>query len=150
MYPSKDETALWVALNLAQRSTHRITESALTAAGLPSMRWYDILWSLERTSGGLRPFEFEKKLILEQSNLSRLTQRMIAEGLVEEQVYEKDRRGKVLHITEKGKDIRKRMWEVYGPLIHEHMAKVADQYDAKLVSSALKEMISEGELTDPF
>ncbi|MGI9510565.1 MAG: MarR family winged helix-turn-helix transcriptional regulator, partial [Geminicoccaceae bacterium] len=84
-YPTAEETALWVAFNRAQRSIYRSMDSALKAAGLPPLRWYDVLWSLERSKEkGVRPFELEKLLIFEQSNLSRLLRRMIDAGLVEE------------------------------------------------------------------
>ena len=84
-------------------------DSVLKAKGLPRLRWYDVLWATECAgSPGLHPFELEKGLIFEQSNLSRLLRRMIEEGLVEESVFENDRRGRLLKITKKGWQVRKR------------------------------------------
>ncbi|MGI9417881.1 MAG: MarR family winged helix-turn-helix transcriptional regulator [Geminicoccaceae bacterium] len=140
-YPSAEETALWVALNRAQRSIYRSMDSALKANGLPPLRWYDILWSLERAKeSGLRPFELEKMLIFEQSNLSRLLRRMIDAGLVEESTFQDDRRGKVLALTSKGGQIRGQMWKVYGPLIHEHMNCISEQFDLTNIAYALKSL----------
>ena len=94
----------WVALNLAQRRIYRSMDSALKANGLPPLRWYDVLWSLERSDrAGLYAYELERALIFEQSNLSRLLNRMIREGLVRETACTEDRRAKVLRITAKGK-----------------------------------------------
>lgn len=139
MFPTANETALWVALNRAQRSIYRAMDSALKADGLPPLRWYDVLWAIERTKDeGVRPFELEKLLIFEQSNLSRLLHRMIDAGLVEETMFENDRRGKVLRITSKGRGIRKQMWQIYGQLIHEHMSVLPEQYDHANIASALR------------
>ena len=140
-YPTAEETALWVTLNRAQRSIYRSMDSALKAKGLPPLRWYDVLWSLERAKGRrVRPFELEKLLIFEQSNLSRLLRRMIEAGLVEESTFQDDRRGKILMITSKGCRIRGQMWEIYGPLIHEHMSRVSNRYDPTDIASALKSL----------
>ena len=143
-YPTAEETALWVALNRAQRSIYRSMDSALKAKGLPPLRWYDVLWSLERAKGRrVRPFELEKLLIFEQSNLSRLLRRMIDAGLVEESTFQDDRRGKVLMITPKGCRIRGQMWKIYGPFIHEHMSGVSNRHDLADIASALKSLFGQ-------
>jgi DNA-binding MarR family transcriptional regulator len=142
MYPTKDETKVWVALNLSQRGIYRGMDSALKAEGLPPLRWYDVLWELERAKEGeLRPRELEKSLIFEQSNLSRLLRRMVGEGFVDEATFKEDRRGKVLRITEEGRQVRARMWKVYGPLIHRHISRITDGYDLKFTASALNSLI---------
>ncbi|MGI9489657.1 MAG: MarR family winged helix-turn-helix transcriptional regulator [Geminicoccaceae bacterium] len=143
-YPTAEETALWVALNRAQRSIYRSMDLALKAKGLPPLRWYDVLWALERAEGGrVRPFELERLLIFEQSNLSRLLRRMVGAGLVEESVFQDDRRGKILGITSKGCRIRGQMWKIYGPLIHEHMSGVSKQFDQVNIASALKSLFDQ-------
>ncbi|MEH6548030.1 MAG: hypothetical protein V7701_16455, partial [Sneathiella sp.] len=66
MYPTEEETKLWVALNLSQTKIYRIIDTALKSEGLPNLRWYDVLWELERAQeSGLRPFELERILIFE-------------------------------------------------------------------------------------
>ena len=142
MYPTEEETALWVALNLAQRSVYGAMDAALKARGLPPLRWYDVLWAIERAGdGGVRPFEMERSLLFEQSNLSRLLRRMTGEGLVEESVFEDDRRGKLLRITKKGRQVRKAMWQVYGPLIHAHMGEISGEGDLEEMALALSSLI---------
>ncbi len=143
-YPTAEETALWVALNRAQRSIYRSMDSALRAKGLPPLRWYDVLWALERDKGGgVRPFELEKLLIFEQSNLSRLLRRMIEAGLVVESVFQDDRRGKVLGITSKGCQTRGQMWQIYGPLIHEHISGISKRHDPVNIAGALKSLFGQ-------
>lgn len=142
MYPSMEETNLWVALNLVQRATYRTIDTALKVEGLPPLRWYDVLWELERAEEGLRPFELEKRLIFEQSNLSHMLRRIVGEGLVKQKAHQDDRRGKVMIITKKGRGVRKQMWKIYGPLLHEYLSKVPDQYDTRNIASALKSIIA--------
>ena len=134
--------AFWVALNLAYRSVHREIEKALKAEGLPPLRWYDVLWELERADGGMRPFELERSLLFEQSNLSRMLRRIINDGLVEERAYEGDGRGKVLLITAKGLEVRRDMWTVYGPQIERHFGDIGDRPDAGDLIKILKSLIS--------
>ncbi|MEM7427482.1 MAG: MarR family winged helix-turn-helix transcriptional regulator [Pseudomonadota bacterium] len=137
--PSEEETAFWVALNLAQRSIYRSMDAVLKAEGLPPLRWYDILWALERAGRcGVRPFELERSLLFEQSNLSRLLRRLVDEGLAKEAVFKDDRRGKVLKLTAKGRRIRERMWKIYGPLIRAHVGPLDD---AGKVTAALRSII---------
>lgn len=141
MYPTQEETHVWLALNLAQRSIHRAMEAALKENGLPSLRWYDVLWELERAKEGLRPFELERRLIFEQSNLSHMLRRIIGEGLVEQLAHKGDGRGKVVRITAAGRKVRKRMWKVYGPLIHQHFSKIPDEHKHKDITSALNSLV---------
>lgn len=143
MYPSDEETGLWLALNLAHRTAHRSIEAALKAKGLPALRWYDILWELEQAEEGLRPQELERRLVFEQSNLSRTLRRMVGEGLVDQTTHEGDRRGRIVKITVSGKEIRKRMWTVYGPLITENLRKIPGSHDFDAMAAAL------GALVDP-
>ena len=58
-------------------------ESALKAADLPPLAWYEVLVELERAGAyGVRPFALEEALQLPQYGLSRLLARMEAAGLV--------------------------------------------------------------------
>ncbi len=149
IYPTQEETALYVALNRAQRSIYVAIDRALKAKRLPPLRWYDVLWSVERAGdGGLRPFALEKSTIFEQSNLSRLLRRMTAESLIEVSVCPNDRRGKVLRMTGKGRRVRKAMWKIYGPLIHQHMSGLSDGYALGDIAAALNALFEDEELRD--
>lgn len=119
--PTDFETDVWVAMNRATRRIQSDIGAALKEAGLPPLKWYDLLWSLERQGGQLRPYELAQDTIFEQSNLSHLSKRLVAEGLVEFVAFDRDRRGKVLKITAKGRDLRRRMWSIYGPMLHDRM-----------------------------
>lgn len=141
-FPTREETEAWVALNLAQRKIYRAMDTALKAEDLPPLRWYDVLWSLERSDkAGLRAFELERMLIFEQSNLSRLLTRMIGEGLVRESVCRQDRRAKVLRITAAGRRTRARMWATYGPLMHRHLGAAGTAVELRQIATALRGLL---------
>lgn len=76
--------------------------------------------------GTLRPFELEDRMIFEQSNLSHLLHRIAAKGLINIVQCDQDKRGKTLQITDEGRRVRAEMWDVWGPLAHEHMKVLAD------------------------
>lgn len=143
MYPNEEETDLWLALHLVQRTTYRAIDAALKAEDLPTLRWYDILWELERAKDGLRPYQLEKRLVFEQSGLSRVLSRIIRAGLVEEATAEGDGRGKVMTITKMGLSVRSKMWRIYGPLMREYLSKISDRHDPGHITSVLKSMIEE-------
>ena len=116
-YPSRATVRAWARLTMAQRQALTAIEQALGAAKLPPLPWYDVLLELERAGGSLRPFELEREMLLAQYNLSRLIDRMAKAGYVERRALKEDRRGQVIAITSSGKNMRRRMWSVYGPAI---------------------------------
>ncbi|WP_035919756.1 MULTISPECIES: MarR family winged helix-turn-helix transcriptional regulator [Leisingera] len=139
MTPSKRETAIWILLNRAYRQAHREIEAELRAAGLPGLRWYDVLWGIEMAgTGGVRAFELTRNLLFEQSNLSRILAQMAKQGLVRETVYEHDRRGKVLFLTSEGAALRRQMWKIYGPAIKRHTEALADAEDLQVFLDTLQ------------
>ena len=73
----------WGRLIRAERTVVGRIEAELKSAGFPSLHWYDVLLELKRgPEGRLTPREIEDAGLFEQYNLSRLLDRMEAEGLV--------------------------------------------------------------------
>ena len=143
-FPSKQETDLWVALNRVQQSLYRAMDAEMKEHGLPPLKWYDVLWELERSADdGSRAYALENKSLFEQSNLSRLLARMIDQGLIEEFRCPSDGRGRVYKITSCGKSLRKRMWDVYGPLIHAHMGSLSEEFPSQSLVEGLYSMVED-------
>jgi len=118
--PSDQTQKTWVALMRAHKSAHEQVERALKAAKLPPISWYDVLWELEQTTEcGIRAFELQPKLLLPQYGMSRLISKMENEDLIWRGECPEDGRGLVLAITEKGRELRKKMWAVYGPAMQQ-------------------------------
>ena len=106
----------WVQLIRAHRSALCSVEKALRAADLPSLEWYDVLLELER-GGPLRPRDLQDRLLLAQSNLSRLIDRMEADGLVTRERCSEDARCQWIRATDSGQALRRRMWPIYAGAI---------------------------------
>src|SRR5215471_7684735 len=146
--PSETVQRAWARLMKAQRTSLADVERALKSAGLPPLAWYDALLELERAgAAGLRPFELERAMLLEQYNLSRLIDRIETAGYVERRACADDGRGHVLVITPAGKAMRRRMWPVYAAAIQDafgrHLsAKQAETLDALLGALIEKSRIS--------
>lgn len=89
-------------------------ESALKAAELPPLAWYDLLWILENAEDGrMRMHDLAARVVLSRYNVTRLADRMESEGLIKRERCEEDRRGAYCVLTPAGRGLRRRMWPVY-------------------------------------
>ncbi len=116
--PCDSTVAAWTRLLRAQRCTLVSVERALKDEGFPPLEWYDVLLELER-GGPLRPRDLQSRLLLAQSNLSRLLDRMEAAGAVERLSCKEDARGQLVRLTASGKALRTKMWTVYARAIQQ-------------------------------
>jgi DNA-binding MarR family transcriptional regulator len=111
-------------------------ERSLKEAGFPPLEWYDVLLELER-GGPLRPRDLQARLLLAQSNLSRLLDRMEGGGAVERGSCEDDARGQLVRLTAAGKSLRKRMWSVYAAAIQNVIGNRLSSAQAEKLSDLL-------------
>jgi DNA-binding MarR family transcriptional regulator len=117
-HPRDTAVRAWARLAKAQQLALASIESALKSAKLPPLAWYDALLEVERAGDrGLRPGELQREMLLAQYNLSRLIDRIERAGYVERRPCDDDGRGQVIVITAAGRDMRRRMWTIYGPAI---------------------------------
>lgn len=116
--PSSQAVTAWARLMRVSRQLVEKAEDALKQAGLPPLAWYDVLHELaEAGEAGLRPFELTGRVLLAQYGVSRLLARLEADGLVEKLPVSDDGRGQIVRITSAGRDVRRRIWSVYGASI---------------------------------
>jgi DNA-binding MarR family transcriptional regulator len=136
--PSETVVRVWVRLMKAQQRALAAIEQDLKSAALPPLAWYDVLWELERAGDdGLRPFELQRTMLLEQYNLSRLIDRIEQAGYVARRACAEDGRGHLVAITDRGKAVRRKMWPIYARAIQsalgEHLSGAqADALDVLL------------------
>ena len=136
--PSKAVVAAWTRLMRARERLLGLIEADLKTAGMPPLAWYDVLWELARSqSGRLRPYELEERTLLAQYNLSRLIDRLEREGLVAREVFAQDGRGRWVVITDAGRQLRERMWTVYGKAIETHIGGKLAEGEAKTIAGLL-------------
>ncbi len=126
----------WARLIRAQRSALCSVERALREAELPPLEWYDVLLELDR-GGPLRPRDLQNRLLFAQYNLSRLLDRMEAEGLVSRERCSEDARCQWVHATASGKALRKRMWPVYASAIRQAVGEKLTDGQAERLAELL-------------
>ena len=139
--PSAEATAAWIRLVRIQSRVLGAVEQDLKKAGFPPLSWYDALLELSRAQcGALRPIELEKQMLLPQYGLSRLIDRLVDNGLVVRKVCEADKRGLVVEITEKGRELQKKMWGAYSAAIERHIGSKISDSDAAKLSALLDQL----------
>ncbi|MFJ3956982.1 MarR family winged helix-turn-helix transcriptional regulator [Arthrobacter sp. NPDC090010] len=73
-----------------------------------SVKEYDVLFTLSRCpSGWLRLHEINDRVLLSQSSLSRLVERLENRGLIERQAAPEDGRGILIRLTDEGRSVQK-------------------------------------------
>jgi DNA-binding MarR family transcriptional regulator len=131
---------LWFNFVRAHRSLIREIERRLADEGLPAYAWYDALWGIESGPNGMRRMhELADVMVIERYNLTRLVDRLEAEGLVERRPTEADGRGAIACITSKGKTLRKRMWKVYESAVQELFLSQFDAAGQPALAAALEQ-----------
>ena len=116
--PSKQTETAWVLLIRAQQVLLEQVETALKAANLPPLSWYDVLLELSRDPvSDLRQYEIGERVLLNKHNLSRLIDRLESDGLVKRHACGDDGRGNIVKITKKGMRVKQTMWPVYAKAI---------------------------------
>jgi DNA-binding MarR family transcriptional regulator len=136
--PSETVVDAWIALLRAQQVAVLHVERAFRDADLPPHAWYDVLWELDRgPEAGLRPFEIEKRILLAQSNISRLIDRLQERGLVERRACDDDGRGQQVRITAAGREMRRKMWPVYARAITEAVGRHVTEREAATLRDLL-------------
>ncbi|MBB6171838.1 DNA-binding MarR family transcriptional regulator [Nocardiopsis mwathae] len=97
-----------------------------------SMREYDVLFTLSRcASGGTRLRDLGEHVLLTQPSISRLVERMEGGGLVERAADPADRRGTVVRLTGRGREVLRRVGR-------EHAAAIARYVGGALTADELR------------
>ncbi|CAN7688971.1 MarR family winged helix-turn-helix transcriptional regulator [Pseudomonas brassicacearum] len=140
---SSSEPDTWFRFVRAHRCLIREIERRLAAAGLPAYAWYDALWGLESGPDGTRRMnELADVMAIERYNLTRLVDRLEAEGLVTRSRASDDGRGAYAAITERGKVLRKKMWNIYEGAVEELFLSQFDDAQQRVFSDALERAAS--------
>jgi DNA-binding MarR family transcriptional regulator len=131
----------WIALMRAQQTALLKIERAFREAELPPLAWYDLLWELDRAGAeGLRPFELEERILIAQSNISRLIDRLTERGYVARERSEEDGRGQRVRITATGRELRRRMWPIYAQVLREAVGSRLTEREAQMVATQLAKL----------
>jgi len=109
-----EELRTWRAFLRAHSTMLRRISLDLEEAELPPLTWYDVLATLRDAPDlRLRQVEIAERVLLSNSGLSRLIDRIEAKGLVERVQCDTDRRSLYVQLTDEGQEMLDRMWPVY-------------------------------------
>jgi DNA-binding MarR family transcriptional regulator len=81
--------------------------------------------------------ELADKLAIERYNLTRLVDRLESEGLVTRARSAEDGRAAFATITDKGRELRKKMWKVYESTVAELFLKQFSVEEQRILASGL-------------
>jgi DNA-binding MarR family transcriptional regulator len=111
---SAAELETWRAFLRAHSTMLRRISSDLEDADLPPLTWYDVLATLrDAPERRLRQVEIAEQVLLSNSGLSRLVDRIEAKGLVQRVQCPEDRRSLYVALTDEGQAMLDSMWPTY-------------------------------------
>jgi DNA-binding MarR family transcriptional regulator len=135
-------SSLWRLFLTAQVKLRDRIESKLDQAGLPSLEWYDVLYTLkEAPEQRLRLSELAEKVLLTRSNLTRLVDRLENAGLLQRVSCPSDRRGTFAVLTESGFAMQEQMWSIYAEGIVEYFASQINDEEVEVLQQVLQRML---------
>jgi DNA-binding MarR family transcriptional regulator len=134
--------AAWRAFLKAHATVvDRIDHDLVVAERLP-LSSYDVLIELyEAPERRLRMHELARRVVLSRSGLTRLVDRLEAEGFLTRDRSGTDRRGAYAVITEQGIAALRRAWPVYAQGISQYFAQWLSPEEAQVFVSALERIL---------
>lgn len=143
----------WSRLLGAHALALRAMDSRLRSRNLPPLGWYDVLLELERAGGRLRIGELAEKVVIEPYNMTRLIDRLETEGMIVRERSEADRREVFVVLTERGAEMKRRIWPDYRRAILDLFAAPLSEREAAALRRSLTKVIihlrKEHEAPDP-
>lgn len=91
-----------------------------------SMREYDVLYTLSKAESPLRLGDVSDGVLLSQPALSRLVDRLVDRGLISRGLDESDRRAVRLRLTQKGRDLQRRVGLKHAKKVATKMSVLSD------------------------
>src|SRR5688572_11772169 len=111
---SDEHLAAWREFLRAHSAMLRRITRDLEEAGLPPLPWYDVLAALrDAPERRLRQVDLAERVLLSNSGISRLVDRMSADAVLERVACASDRRSYWVQLTDRGAELLERMWPVY-------------------------------------
>lgn len=141
--PDEQGMAAWRAFLSAYRAVLDTLEEELRAeTGLP-LSWLDVLFQLARApEGRLSMSQLAASVLLTPSGLTRLADRLEAEGLIERRRCESDRRIWHVSVTELGRRRLEEAAPVHLRGVAQHFAGPLTVEEAEVVARALRRVES--------
>jgi len=108
-------------------------------AGMP-LRWYDVLVQLEDAPDGVRMNELAHRILYSKSGLTRIVDRLEAEGLVRRVRPEADRRSILVVLTDEGRETMEHARRYHRHVIEQHFARHLTDADVAALTRVLESL----------
>ncbi|MFM6974053.1 MAG: MarR family winged helix-turn-helix transcriptional regulator [Agromyces sp.] len=119
---AKPAVTAWEALFRAQVRVLRVLHSEFPEDAL-SFNEYDVMFTVAREAEhSIRLRDLTRNVLLSQSSVSRLVDRLVKRGLVEKNEDPLDGRGAIVHMTELGRTTFISVARAHGDSIEQHMS----------------------------
>lgn len=140
----------WIAFYVSHGLLSKRIDRSMREAGVVPMDVYDLLLTLEIAPNGMmKQRELEPVLLLTRSGISRMIDRMEAQGLVARSACPTDKRATHVVITQKGLAERERAWEIYRAEIVRLFADKLSTVEADQIYRLLGRILEQDELDPP-
>jgi DNA-binding MarR family transcriptional regulator len=140
---TETHVSAWAGMVRASERILQAVEEELKTAGLPPLSWYDLLLELRRAEPvGLRPYQLQSAMLIPQSNMSRLIDRVAKAGYAERRSCDEDERGQIISITPDGKALQQKMWPNYRSVLEREFAAKLAEGEAERLAKLLHPLTS--------
>ena len=132
----------WGSFLIAQARLLRGMGETMQATGVLPMEQYDVLLALTQApQRRLRLSDLAERIVFSRSGLTRLVDRLEAQGLLRRERLEDDRRGVFAVLTSAGDAAMKKSWPTYKREIESRFAAHLSLDEARTMRDALARLI---------
>ena len=140
---SKAQLSAWVAFLTAQKRVIERLSAELKAEHDITLNEYEVLLHLDRAPGRrLKMKDLAANVLLTPSGLTRVADRMVADGLLARETCPTDRRSFELTLTPAGRAKFKQVAPTHVRGVHEHFARHLDDACATTLAASLDRIAS--------
>ncbi len=135
-------TAWRAFLNTHAVVIERIERELAEAKQLPLSSYDVLLTLLEAPNHQLRMHEIADAVVLSRSGLTRLIDRLEAQGLLVRERSNADRRGAYAILTEKGRTALGKAWPVYAKGIEQYFTSLLNDTEVGILTEVLERVLA--------
>jgi DNA-binding MarR family transcriptional regulator len=140
MDSSRTHLDAWRAVVTSHAAVTERVQKALTAADLPPLSWFEVLWAVKRSpTGRPRMSELAEYLTLSRGGITKLVDRLEGAGYLERVSCTEDRRSLQAQLTTAGESILEEMRATYATEVERHLSTLTAE-EAELVTAALEKV----------
>jgi DNA-binding MarR family transcriptional regulator len=127
----------WRAVVTSHAAVTDRVQRALTAADLPPLSWFELLWAVKRSPDGRpRMSELAEWLTLSRGGITKLVDRLEQAGYIQRVSCSEDRRSLHAELTPAGEGMVAEMRVVYAAEVERHLSTLSAD-EAELLTSVL-------------